>query len=327
MRYLSLVYTLSSLLLSTLLSQILAAESHWLSNNGFNLTNSTIPAEKIFHGGPPRDGIPAIDQPQFVKAAQAQAFLKPEDRVLGVTINGHSKAYPIKILNYHEIVNDTINRQPVTITYCPLCGTGMVFSAEVAGQALTFGVSGLLYNSDVLLYDRETESLWSQILSKAITGHYREQTLKRLPVSHTTWEEWQQRYPHSLVLSTKTGYQRQYQRSPYGNYDSIRDVFFPVTASSNRYHPKELVLGIEINGQHKAFPFVELDKYLRQNKLTTLDTQLNQQPITIRFNLTHRTANAFAANGKEIPTVIAYWFAWYAFYPSTAVFQAEGQTN
>ena len=169
-----------------------------LVKNGFDLQGSLVPAKEIRHGGPPRDGIPALDQPRFIPAASA-SYLKPDDRVLGMELNGIVKAYPIRILDWHEIANDDFNGQPVVVTYCPLCGTGMAFSAQIGGSRTTFGVSGLLYNSDVLLYDRQTDSLWSQLLGKAITGPLKGTELKLIPLRHTTWRAWKSEHPDTLV--------------------------------------------------------------------------------------------------------------------------------
>ena len=180
------------------------------SLNGFDLSNASLPVSQILSGGPPRDGIPAIDRPRFIAARQA-AFLGDDDRVLGVYHKGIARAYPIRILNWHEIVNDQFAGEAVVVSFCPLCGTGTAFST-LHGKAKTFGVSGLLYNSDLLLYDRETESLWSQIAATAISGPLRGEGLTLLPVAHTTWADWRKRYPDTTVLSTDTGYSRDYQR-------------------------------------------------------------------------------------------------------------------
>ena len=135
---------------------------------GFDTSRHSIPVDDIYDGGPGKDGIPAILHPKFISAEEAdQTFLKKSDRILGIVQNGQAKAYPIKILNWHEIVNDRIGGASIVVTYCPLCGTGMVFDTKVNGRELTFGVSGLLYQSDMLLYDHQTESLWSQIKSEA----------------------------------------------------------------------------------------------------------------------------------------------------------------
>lgn len=155
---------------------------HAASLNGFNLDRLTVPAEQILSGGPGRDGIPAILNPHFIDASKAK-FLKGHDTVLGLIMNGKSRAYPIKILNWHEVVNDSIDGRKFVISYCPLCGSGMAFLSRSDKQTLTFGVSGLLYNSDVLMYDHQTESLWSQIRGKAISGTAAGTSLKQYPLS------------------------------------------------------------------------------------------------------------------------------------------------
>ncbi|PWQ95592.1 DUF3179 domain-containing protein [Leucothrix pacifica] len=287
------------------------------SKNGFDLTNSLIPADQILQGGPPRDGIPSIDKPKFV-AARSANFLKPGDRVIGVTYNGESRAYPINILNWHEIVNDSIRGKAVSVTYCPLCGTGLVYEGSVNGRALTLGVSGLLYNSDVLLYDRETQTLWSQILSKAINGPLSGQKLTMISSSQTSWAKWLKQHPNTKVLSTDTGFNRDYTRSPYGNYDNNTETYFPVNAQSRQYHPKERVMGITINGKHKAYPFAELAKL----GTTRFQDQFQGKQLTLEIDVPNRDGKILDANGKPIDLVNGFWFAWYAFHPDTTVFKA-----
>lgn len=287
-----------------------------ISINGFDLDKTSIPANEIRHGGPPKDGIPAIDNPRFVASGEAD-FLQPQDRVMGMVHKGIAKAYPIRILNYHEIVNDEFDGEPVVVSFCPLCGTGMVFSALVDGQSSSFGVSGLLYNSDVLLYDRRTESLWSQIMQEAVSGPLIGTRLEHLPASHTTWQDWRQRHPDSLVLSTDTGFRRDYNRTPYTGYEQSERIWFPVANRDDRYHAKELVIGLELNGEHKAYPFVELAR--RDGQFTD---QVGDQTITVQFDPQHQTGRVLDSAGVELPTVIAFWFAWVAFHPDTAVFEA-----
>jgi len=173
------------------------ASSSPVEKNGFVVIAPLIPVNEIYSGGPARDGIPALDHPVFVQASEA-AFLSPDDKLLGVDFNGAIKAYPIGILNYHELVNDQFNGQPVTVSYCPLCGTGLVFNPQVKGEHLAFGVSGLLYNNDLLMYDRNTDSLWSQIEGRAISGPLRGTRLERIPVEHTTWRVWSVILRHSF---------------------------------------------------------------------------------------------------------------------------------
>jgi len=287
------------------------------SLNGFDLSRATVPADEIHHGGPPRDGIPSIDEPKFVTPDRAH-FLSPNDRVMGVRYNGIAKAYPILILDYHEIVNDEFAGESVVVSYCPLCGSGMVFSGNVQGEPTEFGVSGLLYNSDVLLYDRRTESLWSQIMAEAVTGPLAGAELEHLAASHTTWREWRRRHPESLVLSLDTGYTRDYRKSPYRGYEDTETVWFPVAHRDRRYHAKELVIGLELDGAVKAYPFAELSR--RASPFT--DTVAGRE-ITVHFDAENRTGRLLDADGEQIPTVTAYWFAWVAFHPDTAVFEAS----
>ena len=283
--------------------------------NGFNLTDSLIPIHKILSGGPPKDGIPSVDKPKFIHANQA-TFLKSTDRVIGIEIHGNYRAYPIKILNWHEIVNDVVAENPIAVTFCPLCGTGMVYDARINGKAFQFGVSGLLYNSDVLLYDRQTQSLWSQILSQSISGKQKGTKLKPIPSSHTSWEKWKKQHPTTLVLSTDTGFQRDYSRSPYGDYNTNRATYFPVASKSKRYHPKERVLGITINGVHKAYPFVELAR----NKTNTLEDTFSGNTLRIEFDAENRDGRISNQQGNIIPHVNSFWFAWYAFHPDAEIY-------
>ncbi|MDX2458137.1 MAG: DUF3179 domain-containing protein [Gammaproteobacteria bacterium] len=285
--------------------------------NGFSVANALIPRDEIHPGGPPRDGIPAIDRPRFVNA-DAAGFLRASDRVLGITHNGMSKAYPVAILNWHEIVNDRIAGEPIVVTFCPLCGTGIAYLATTGDQVLDFGVSGLLYNSDMLLYDRQTQSLWSQIRRQAVSGPMQGTKLQPVPVMHTQWADWKQRYPATRVLSTETGYRRDYTKSPYQGYEKTADLFFPVRARDDRYHPKESVLGVEITGRFKAYPFVELEK----SGGDVHDTFAGQTMV-VKYDKQYRTAVAADGQGHTLPGVIAFWFAWYAFHPDTEVYRAD----
>ncbi|MCK5433335.1 MAG: DUF3179 domain-containing protein [Gammaproteobacteria bacterium] len=281
-----------------------------------DFSKSVVNIEEIESGGPPKDGIPSIDQPTFVLADEAD-YLQDAAAVLGISYHGIIKAYPINILNWHEIVNDQFNEEPVVITFCPLCGSGMAFSASINGKSHTFGVSGLLYNSDVLLYDRQTDSLWSQLMSKAISGPHKGRRLNSLPVIHTTWQDWKTRHPETLVLSTKTGFGRDYSKSPYADYLKSPQLMFPVTTVSRRYHPKEEVLGIEIGSQFKVYPFIELEKSPAKFSET-----VNGLLIIIQYDSINRSASITDQKGKQLPSVRTFWFAWYAFHPETEVYVA-----
>ena len=285
-------------------------------DNGFTLADPLVPRADIHHGGPPRDGIPALTRPGFINARVA-TFLSAEDRVLGLSRNGEHKAYPVKILNYPEIVNDRFGDETIVISYCPLCGTGMAFLATIDGQAHEFGVSGLLYNSDMLLYDRETESLWSQIMRRAISGPLRGKHLTQVPLTHTTWDDWRQQHPATRVLSRDTGHAVDYSRSPYPGYATNRALYFGVTSIDPRYHPKEQVIGLSIDGHSKAWPFSELAVAGHR-----LRDQLAGKVLQLEFDAANRSGRILDADGQELPSTIAYWFAWMAFHPQSAVFQA-----
>lgn len=288
------------------------------TKNSFDLSGALVPAAQIESGGPPKDSIPAIDRPKFVAAGDAR-FLRADDRVLGVARNGVAKAYPVRILNWHEIVNDSFGAEHIAVTFCPLCGTGIAYVSKAGSKPLSFGVSGLLYNNEVLVYDRQTQSRWSQILAQAVSGPLKGAKLSTVALTHTSWADWKQRHPDTLVLSADTGFGRDYARDPYAGYTQDLSIMFPVAGRSQRYHPKETVIGIEVGGKFKAYPFVELAK-IKDGKTT--DT-LGGKTLTVRFDAGHRTGAVFDAQGKEIPTVTAFWFAWYAFHRDTEVFRAK----
>jgi len=287
------------------------------SLNGFDLKGALIPVDEIRRGGPPRDGIPSVDDPKFTTAPSA-TYPKDGDRVLGVYYKGVAKAYPIRIMDWHEIVNDTFNGHPVVITYCPLCGSGIAFDARIKGKDRTFGVSGLLYNSDVLLYDRQSESLWSQLLAKAVTGPLKGTELKIVSTANTTWRNWKKRYPETLVLTTETGYARDYARTPYGKYDRSTDIMFPVDNLDNTYHPKERVLGVEVDGKYKAYPFEELAKAGPRVK-----DNFSGKTLDIRYDKKNQIAEILNEAEQDINSFVSFWFAWAAFYEDTEVFRAD----
>jgi hypothetical protein len=309
--------TLTLMLMTSLWGAVWPAQAAPLKN-GFDLAGSLVPTSEIHQGGPPRDGIPALDDPRFVAAGEA-GFLEDTDRVLGLVLGGEARAYPIGILNWHEIVNDQVAGRPVAVTFCPLCGTGVAFDARIGGDRALFGVSGLLYNSDVLLYDRRTQSLWSQIKRQAVSGPLKGQRLRALPVDHTTWRAWRAEHPKTLVLSTHTGHKRDYRKDPYAGYESEAGLYFPISARSKRYHPKERVLGLELAGRFKAYPFAELARTGERE----IRDRVKDHEVLIRFDAENGSARAFDAEGRPLAGINGFWFAWYAFHPDTEVFEAR----
>ena len=305
-----------SIILLAALWGLLPACAEAKQKNNFDLSNSSVPAQEIQAGGPPRDGIPALSDPAFISSDEAD-WLAGDARIVGLVLAGEAKAYPIAILNWHEIVNDQIAGQRVVVTFCPLCGSAVVFAASNNDQD-GFGVSGLLYNSDVLLYDRRTESLWSQIMASAISGPRIGERLRVIPSQHTTWANWRGQHPNSEVLSRKTGYQRAYDHDPYLGYKLSSDIMFPV---ANRYqgdrNPKERVLGLRIGQVTKAYPFTDLEA--AGSKLI-YDVVANI-PVLIHYDSASKSAWVEMPGGDEGTVLTAFWFAWYAFYPETELYQ------
>ncbi len=292
--------------------------------NGFDLAGASVPVQAIEKGGPPRDGIPAIDQPRFVSAERAA--LAADDRVLGIERDGVARAYPVRILNWHEVVNDRFGTQPVVVTYCPLCGTGMAFEPPPATRGMAgagragFGVSGLLYNSDVLLYDRATQSLWSQIMGRAVAGPLKGATLVAVPLTHTSWADWRRRHPATEVLSTATGHTRDYSRDPYAGYDRVPRLMFDVQHRDARLPLKAWVLGVRVGDSAMAYPLATLDQILRGSG--ELRDTVGGQALRIRYDRRHATAEVRDAQGQLLPGTLVFWFAWVAFHPKTDVLQA-----
>lgn len=280
------------------------------TKNGFDLSDSIIPPEKILSGGPPRDGIPSIDTPKFIPASKV-TYLKDDDLVIGLVQDGRARAYPQRILIWHEIVNDTIEGVHVAITYCPLCGTAMVFDRRIDGKVRNFGVSGLLYQSDVLMYDRESESLWSQLAMKAVSGSQAGNKLRWLPSEHISWKAWRKKHPDGQVLSTETGYQRNYGGNAYASYFASEKTMFPVPQTRRELPNREWIIGVVINGQAKAYP---------ANTLPTnqvLNDTVGGKKISLSYDSDNRYPLVKGPKGNAIPSVMAFWFAWQAFYPGT----------
>jgi hypothetical protein len=258
------------------------------NNNNNNNTNSPravaitkeeksiVPLDQIVSGGPPPDGIPSIDNPKFISVQEASKFLKDSELVLGLNINGDVRAYPLQILVWHEIVNDNVGAVPVAITYCPLCFTNQVFNRTIDERVVAeFGTSGKLYNSNLVMYDRTTKTLWSQALAEGIVGKYAGTKLQRVPFDVAYWKEWKQLYPDSKVLSRDTGSNRPYGADPYGDYYTNSDVLFPVSNKDSRLDLKEIVVGFENKGQFKAYKQQDIE-----NK-KVINDQVNGKPIAL----------------------------------------------
>ena len=288
--------------------------------NGFDLSGALVERELIRRGGPPRDGIPSIDDPTFTGADGANRWLDDDARVLGIELDGVTRAYPVPILDWHEIVNDRIGDRPLLVTWCPLCGSGVAYDPRLpeAPRGLEFGVSGLLYNSDVLLYDRSTDSLWSQLRHEAVAGPLRGTRLETVLLEHTSWKRWRSLHPETRVLArprTPDGrFLRDYSVDPYEGYRLDRRLMFPVGTQDRRFHPQEVVLGIAFEDGAMAWPLTEL-----AGAELPVRTRVGGREVLVHYDPDSETAWLTGADGARLVGQRAFWFAWYAFHPRTEV--------
>lgn len=220
-----------------------------------NIEKRSIELDELMSGGPPKDGIPALDAPKFIAIGEASKWLNSNEPVISLTIDGESRAYPLQILMWHEIVNDEIKGQPVTVTFCPLCYTAIAFDRRLDGKVLDFGVSGMLRHSDMVMYDRQTESWWQQISGEAIVGDLNGKTLKQFPSQIVSFGQFSKAFPKGIVLSRETGHTRQYGNNPYRGYDDITKTPFLFRGKPDeRLKPMEKVIAIQLDSVTKAYP-------------------------------------------------------------------------
>ena len=289
-------------------------QSRGRSSVSFDLTGLMIPAAEIQSGGPPKDGIPALSNPKTVAAADAK-FLRETDRVIGVTIKNASRAYPIAILTQHEIINDRLGEAPIAVTYCPLCDSAVVFDRNTPIGEREFGVSGLLYNSNVLMYDRsKRESLWSQVMAQGVSGPAAGKKLATIPMELVRWGDWKERHPNTDIVSTNTGHRRSYQRNPYASYFRQKQLMFPVRPLGNAMRLKEPVLGVWDGQSAIAFPLARF-----KGKPSEFQTTLNGKSLTISADPAKKTIRVLKAD-EGLSWMNSFWFAWYAFRPQTDIF-------
>ncbi|MBA7710780.1 hypothetical protein ES703_119727 [subsurface metagenome] len=233
---------------------------------------------------------------------------------MAIIYKGVKRVYPLQILVWHEIVNDVIRDDPVLITYCPLCGSGIAFERRIGSEEVEFGVSGKLYNSNLVMYDRKTNSYWSQIDSLAIIGELSGTRLNLLPIDTVTWREWKKEHPDSQVLSQETGYIRAYGKDPYGEYYEDSFVWFPLENEDDRIHSKTVILGIEVEGLFKAYKEQDL------KELGLIEDSIGEARIRIERDSAGTIHITNLETGKEIVAQRGFWFAWYAFHPDTQLY-------
>lgn len=269
----------------------------------------SIELSELSQGCPRVDCIPAINQPEF-GAISDITFLHKKDTMMVVEYNGILKAYPRKIMQSHEIVNDYFAGKPLMISYCPLCGTAVAFIPIIDGRRVEFGVSGLLHNSDLVMYDRKTASLWGQITGRAIVGSKTGERLKTVSVGVLSWDELKQQYPDSQILLRPKGNKSQYKKFRYKKYTQSQKLMFPVSARDARLAAKKFVYGIEIDNEFIAFE----EKYLK--KRSPLVESFGKRTLQVAYDKGKVTATD-KKTGEQFNVLRVYWFAWYAFHPET----------
>ncbi len=216
-----------------------------------------VPSNEVRSGGVGKDGIPAVSNPKFDKASNTT--LAPNALVIAFRSGNQIKAYPHNVLDWHEIVNDSFENLHVSIVYCPLTGTATIWDRTINGKTTTFGVSGLLYNTNIVPYDRETDSNWSQLFDRSVNGTNIGKKAKNYMPIEMNWSTFKKMYPDADVMNTNTGFNRSYEFYPYGNYKTDKSLIFPVKYSDNRLHPKERVHAVIIDGKAKAYKFENFD--------------------------------------------------------------------
>jgi hypothetical protein len=267
-------------------------------NSGLNVdfSKSSVDINEILDGGPGKDGIPALVDPIFTSHEDART--SDDTQVIYLERNGVERLYPYNILVWHEIVNDIVGGMPLIITFCPLCGSAIVYEATVDDQVLEFGVSGYLYESNMIMYSREDpETLWSQSLGRAIVGDRLGQELEHYPFELLDYGDAKSRYPTAFVLSSDTGHSRNYDDNPYSGYEDTEELTFPVSNTDARFPAKELFYIIPLEGMSVA---------VRQNK----DDGIYRIPDT-NIDVTFKSGNIRAAWGEaELPGYYEMWFSW-----------------
>lgn len=269
-----------------------------------DFSKHTVPYDEILSGGPPKDGIPAIDEPKFVDVKEADGWLKPVEPVILVEVGQDTRAYPLQILIWHEIVNDTVGGLPLVVTFCPLCNTAIAFERDFNGKLLDFGTTGRLRYSNLIMYDRQTETWWQQATGEAIAGELAGSQLKFYPAAIVSWQEYKKAHPDGQVLSRQTGFDRDYGRNPYTGYDNVDNPPFlyrgPKTPGI--LPPVARVLTVDLNQEAVAYPYDVLQK------VRVVNDNVGGQPVVVFWQA--GTASALdassVAGGKDVGAANAY---------------------
>ena len=279
-----------------------------------------IPLDQIVSGTVGKDVIPSIDNPKFDSVFAADTYLGDDGYGIDVEVAGEHRFYPYQILVWHEIVNEEFNGALLAITYCPLCFTGIVFDRSVGNTTHEFGVSGKLFDNNLLMYDRETESYWSQARGQAVVGDLTGTELEQYPSRIMSWGDWKEQYPDGLVLNRQTGAIRDYTYFPYGNYQNNQAIYFPLSHIDGRLASKEIVFGLEIDGESVAYVESEI------RAVEQIEDWLGGRPVVVLYDESQRAIVAYDAETEDdLVLQPTYWFSWVATYPATEVWGEESE--
>ncbi|QQG43194.1 MAG: DUF3179 domain-containing protein [Candidatus Daviesbacteria bacterium] len=281
-----------------------------------DFTGAKVKKEDLLQGCFGQDCIPSIDNPKFESVNDA-SWLGDEDMVFAINYKGTQKAYPQRILNWHEIVNDEIAGDSIAVTFCPLCGSALAFERKIDGVTTEFGVSGKLHNSDLVMYDRYEGNLWQQITGEGIVGPAarRNEKLKQLPIVTASWGEWKKEHPDSQVLSKDTGHSRNYDQYPYGTYEQDDQLLFGVKGLDKSLQIKTVIYGIEVDGKSKAYP----EDKLREKRI--IEDSIGDIPIRLEQKESGEIKAVNLQTNEEIIPIRLFWFAWAAFHPDTEIYE------
>lgn len=269
-----------------------------------DFSKHTVSYSEILSGGPPKDGIPAIDAPVYESARQANNWLRPREPVILVEVDGKARAYPLQILIWHEIVNDTLGELPLAVTFCPLCNTAIAFQRSFDGQVLDFGTTGRLRYSNLIMYDRQTESWWQQANGEAIAGRYSGAQLEFYPAVIVSWQQFFSTYPDGSVLSRGTGFDRQYGQNPYAGYDDVDNppLLYAGPQTPDVLPPVARVLTVDLNDDAVAYPYDVL------KEVRVVNDTVGGQPVAVFW--VSGTASALdhelIAAGRAVGSTAAY---------------------
>jgi hypothetical protein len=269
-----------------------------------DFSKHTIPYSEVLSGGPPKDGIPAIDNPQTISVSEADEWLEPVEPIVLVRVGGEARAYPIQILMWHEIVNDTLGDKPLLVTFCPLCNTAIAFERVFDGQTFDFGTTGRLRYSNLIMYDRQTETWWQQATGDAIAGEYAGAQLPFYPASIVSWADFKAVYPNGTVLSRETGFSRNYGRNPYLGYDDVNQSPFLYRGKETpgQLVPMARVLTLDLGGEAVAYPYEIL------SSLGAINDTVGGQRLVVFW--AEGTASALDSaqipDGRDVGAAVAY---------------------